>query len=81
MESIRIGFIIQSKTSLLTGIFFLLFFDGNFHKAKAKKTDSVNTLLIQEFNRKLSIIDGQRQRLHQKVELETKLLSLKQPII
>jgi hypothetical protein len=48
---------------LLTGIFST--FD-NLSQAKVTKNDSVNTLLIQEFNRKLSIIDGQHAKTHQR---------------
>ena len=74
------GFTIPKIKLLLTGVVFLLFSTVAFSQGEsdAKKNDSVNTSLIREFNRKLSVIDGQRIKDSiKKVELETKLLSLK----
>jgi hypothetical protein len=55
MESIRIGFI-QNKNYYRHFFFYGNLFTG---ESNAKKTDSVNTF-NSGFNRKLSIIDGQR---------------------
>ncbi|MFB0909911.1 MAG: hypothetical protein QMA99_02985, partial [Flavobacterium sp.] len=74
------GFTIPKIKLLLTGVVFLLFSTVAFSQGEsdAKKNDSVHTSLIREFNRKLSVIDGQRIKDSiKKVELETKLLSLK----
>ena len=73
-------FTIPKIKLLLAGVIFLIFSTVAFSQGEsnAKKNDSVNTSLIQEFNRKLSIIDGQRIKDSiKKVELEAKLLSLK----
>jgi hypothetical protein len=60
MESICIGFTIPKKKLLLTGIFFLLF-DGNLSQGESNAKKLIrSTLINSEFNRKLSIIDGQR---------------------
>jgi hypothetical protein len=74
MESIVFCFTFKSKTS--TDRYFFSFFDGNLsQESNAKKTDW-STLINSEFNRKLSIIDGQRIKDSiKKVELETKLPS------
>jgi small-conductance mechanosensitive channel len=73
-------FTVQKIKTLLTAIFFLFVSTAAFsqNESNAKKNDSVNTSLIQEFNKKLSVIEGQRIKDSiKKAELETQLLSLK----
>ena len=74
------GFTISKIKTLLIGVFFL------FASAVAlsqndsinKQNDSINTSLIQAFNKKLSIIEAQRLTDSiKKVALEKQLLSLK----
>lgn len=73
-------FTVHKIKTLLTAIFFLFVSTAAFsqNESNAKKNDSVNTSLIQEFNKKLSVIEGQRIKDSiKKAELETQLLSLK----
>jgi small-conductance mechanosensitive channel len=75
-----LGFTVQKIKTLLTAIFFLFVSTVAFsqNESSAKKNDSINTSLIQEFNKKLSVIEGQRIKDSiTKAELETQLLSLK----
>jgi small-conductance mechanosensitive channel len=75
-----LGFTVQKIKTLLTAVFFLFVSTVAFsqNESSAQKNDSVNTSLIQEFNKKLSVIEGQRIKDSiKKAELETQLLSLK----
>ncbi|PKH68461.1 transmembrane ion channel [Flavobacterium sp. ALD4] len=75
-----LGCTVQKIKTLLTAIFFLFVSTVAFsqNESSAKKNDSINTSLIQEFNKKLSVIEGQRIKDSiTKAELETQLLSLK----
>ncbi|CAM3041056.1 mechanosensitive ion channel family protein [Flavobacterium frigoris] len=74
------GFIIRKIKTILLSVFLLLASAAAFSQNDSinKQNDSINTSLIQAFNKKLSIIEAQRLTDSiKKVELEKQLLSLK----